>query len=178
MKKKKAFKIVGLFLIILGILIPVISFSRNKLNENREERLLAQKINNNENYFAIIDIPKIKLKKELYEINNIENDVNKNILVHKNSTFPNNIILASHSGNKSNAYFKNLYKLQLKDVVHIYFQNKLYEYIIEEIEDQDKTGNLYIKEEFEERLILITCSKNNNKTQTLYYAKLKSIRDI
>lgn len=175
---KKLIRTIGLLLILLGIIIPISSFSIYKLAKNKEEKLLVKKINNSDEYFAIIDIPKIELKKELYDINNQENNVDKNILVHKSSSFPNNIILASHSGNKSNAYFKNLYKLQYKDVVHIYFQNKLYEYIIEDIEEQDKTGNLYIKEDLKERLILITCTHKNAKTQTIYYAKLKSISDI
>ena len=46
------------------------------------------------------------------------------------------------------------------------------------IEEQNKTGSLYIKENLNERLILITCSKNNSKTQMIYYSNLKSISDI
>lgn len=178
MKKRTIIKVIGLLLIILGILIPLYSFSKNKLDQIKEEKLLVEKIENKKEYFAIIEISKIKLKKELYEINDTRNDVNKNILVHQNSTFPNNIILASHSGNKRNAYFKNLYKLKIGDKLSIYYQNKLYEYIIEDIEEQDKTGSLYLKEDLNERLILITCTKNNNRTQMIYYSKLKSIKDI
>lgn len=173
----KKYKIIGILLILLGVLIPLISFSNNKIEEKRNEKIITKKIANND-YFAIIEIPKIKLKKELYEINDKRNNVNKNILVHEYSIFPSNIILASHSGNRSNAYFKNLYKLQVKDIIKIYYQNKIYEYIIESIEEQNKTGKLYLKEDLSERLIIITCTKNNNKTQMVYYSKLKSISDI
>lgn len=173
----KKYKIIGVLLILLGVLIPLISFSNNKIEEKRNEKTITKKIANND-YYAIIEIPKIKLKKELYEISDKRNDINKNILVHEHSTFPNNIILAGHSGNRNNACFKNLYKLQVKDIVKIYYQNKVYEYIIENIEEQNKTGKLYIKEDLNERLILITCTKNNNKTQMVYYCKLKSISDI
>lgn len=172
----KKYKIIGIILISLGILIPTIYFSSNKIKEKTNEKLIIEKIAKND-YFAIIEIPKINLKKELYEIGDQRNNVDKNILVHKNSIFPKNIILASHSGNRKYAYFKNLYKLKVNEPVKIYYNNQIYEYIVEEIEEQNKTGNLYLKEDLNERLILITCSKNN-KTQVIYYCKLKSISDI
>lgn len=178
MKKQKVFKIISLLLIVVGLLTPIFNFSKNKIDKHIEEKVLAQKIDNKEDYFAIIEVPKINLKKELYDINDKRNNVDKNILVHKTSKFPQNIILASHSGNSKKAFFKNLYKLQIKDSINIFYQNKIYEYIVEDIEEQNKDGELYIKDELYERLILITCSKNNNKTQVIYYSKLRSIKDI
>lgn len=176
-KSKKFSLLISFLLIFIGLIIPLSSFSINKVKEYQEEKILVNKINKNQNYYAIIDIPKIGFKKELYKINDPRNNVNKNILVHKNSIFPSNIILASHSGNSSHAYFKNLFKLKIKDKVKIYYENKIYEYEINEIEEQNKTGKLYLKEDLNERLILITCHKNN-KTQVIYYSNLKSIKDI
>ena len=178
MFKKKKYKLISLLVLITILLIPIINSSIKEFNNHKEEKLLVQKITNKEEYYAILEIPKISLKKEIYSINDKRNDVEKNILVHENSIFPKNIILASHSGNKGNAYFKDLYKLKLKDNITIYYQNKVYKYVIEEIEEQNKTGNLYLKEDLNERIILITCTKNNNKTQMIYYGKLKSISDI
>ena len=178
MFKKKKYKIISLLVILAILLIPIFDSSIKVINKNKEEKLLVQKITNKEEYYAILEIPKINLKKEIYRIDDKRNNVEKNILVHENSIFPKNIILASHSGNKGNAYFKDLYKLKLKDDITIYYQNKVYKYIIEEIEEQNKTGNLYLKEDLNERIILITCTKNNNKTQMIYYGKLKSISDI
>lgn len=178
MFKKKKYKIISLLVLIVILLIPIFNSNIKEINKNKEEKLLVQKITNKEEYYAILEIPKINLKKEIYSICDKRNNVEKNILVHENSNFPKNIILASHSGNRSNAYFKDLYKLKIKDDITIYYQNKVYKYIIEEIEEQNKTGNLYLKEDLSERIILITCTKNNNKTQMIYYGKLKSISDI
>ena len=164
-------------ILLLGILIPLSSFSISKIEDIKENKILVQKIKNNEKYYAIIEIPKIKLQKELNEITDKKNDVNKNILVHKNSKFPDNIILASHSGNNKHAYFKNLYKLKINDHIKIYYDNKIYEYTIQKIEEQNKTGKLYLENQLNERLILITCSQNN-KNQVIYYSKLTSISDI
>ncbi len=178
MFKKKKYKIISLLAILAILLIPIFNSRIKEFNKEKEEKLLVQKITNKEEYYAILEIPKINLKKEIYSTDDKRNDVEKNILVHENSIFPQNIILASHSGNRSNAYFKDLYKLKLKDYIIVYYQNKVYKYIIEEIEEQNKTGNLYLKEDLNERIILITCTKNNNKTQMIYYGKLKSISDI
>lgn len=175
---KKLNKIIGISLVSIGLILPISSFTISKLEEQKEEKILVQKIANNEDYFAILDIPKINLKKELYDLKDARNNVNKNILVHESSNFPKKIILASHSGTGEHAYFKNLYKLKENDIIKIYYQNKIYEYIINEIEEQNKTGKLYLKESYYEKLILITCTKNNNKTQIIYYSNLKSITDV
>ena len=70
-----------------------------------------------------------------------------------------------------------MFKLKKEDIIKIYNQGEVYEYIIEEIEEQNKTGKLYIKNSLDDRLILITCHKNN-KSQVIYYSKLVSIKDI
>lgn len=170
---------ISAILIILSLLLYFNSFTIEKNIEKKakqqEEIILTEKIVQERDYFAILEIPKIAVKKELYKTNDERNDVNHNVYVHPLSKFPNNnhgnFILAAHSGNGKNAYFKDLYKLEINDEVKIYYQNKVYTYQIEEIEYQRKTGELYIKES---NLILITCTKNNKKTQTIYYAKLKN----
>jgi len=172
---------IGVFLIIVSIVISLYTFVKFKINQNNYEVAVNNKLLNND-YYAIIEIPKINLKREIYEIKNINNNVDSNILVHKNSIFPgkakSNVILAAHSGNGKNAYFKNLYKLKTNDTIYLYFNSFKYEYEIQEIEYQNKTGSLYIKEGFDNMITLITCTYNNQNTQTIYYGKLKNIENI
>lgn len=122
-------KIFGLLLIIIAVLIFCCGFTTEKINEKMEEVAIDEKISLNKGYFAILEIPKVSLKKEIYEITDAQNDVNKNILVHSNSIFPGNakstVILAAHSGTGKNAYFKNLYKLKPGDEIYLYYQNKI-----------------------------------------------------
>lgn len=169
--------LVSLVIVFIIVLFFISKDNINKIAEYHENKISEEKIKSKSDYFAIIEIEKINLKKELYEVNNPKNNVDINIFVHKNSIFPNNIILASHSGNGRHAYFKNLFKLKKEDIIKIYNQGKVYKYIIEEIEEQNKTGKLYIKNSLDDRLILITCHKNN-KSQVIYYSKLVSIKDI
>ena len=161
---------------VTGLSIPLgykgLDIAQVVINEKKVTEKLAQN-----NYYAILEIPLINLKKELYPQSSSNNNVNKNVYVHPESIFPNNsnssnIILASHSGNGLNAYFKNLYKLQIGNKVLIYYHDNLYTYEIKEIEYQAKTGSLYLKKEYDNMLTLITCTKNNHETQTIYYASL------
>ncbi len=127
---------------------------------------------------TILEIPKISFKKE-FNKNNTNVDIG--LWVAKESvfpdTFPSSVIIAAHSGNGSNAYFKNLYKLNIKDQVNLYYHNKIYNYEIFEITTEPKTGTLYLKDSYQNLITLITCTKNDNSSQTIYYGTLKSVNN-
>ena len=174
-------KFLGACIILVSIIIPLSTFAMYKIEEKNYAVVLEKHLEEND-YFAILEIESIALKRELYEINSKENNVNKNIFVHKKSIFPDQknsyIILAAHSGNGHNAYFQDLYKLQLKDEIKLYYDNYIWIYEIIDIEYQNKTGILYLKEENEDMITLITCTKNNSTTQTIYYGILKNKEKI
>lgn len=143
-------------------------------------KIMGGTINNNyntksktdNNYLAILNIPKINLYKEFYDYESPLNTVEKNIEVIEKSKMPDikngNLILASHSGNSNIAYFKNLDKLKLKDLIFIHYNGKKYKYIVENIYDVKKTGYIEInRNKNKTTLTLITCKKNTN-LQTVY----------
>ncbi len=84
-----------------------INYSSNKLSINN-----TIKTDNKEEYYGVLEIPKINLKKGFYNINSKLNDVNSNIELLKESVMPDNknstIYLAAHSGNSYLGYFKKL----------------------------------------------------------------------
>ena len=137
--------------------------------------------NNNqilENYIAYLRIPKIELNRGFYNITSTLNNVNKNIYVHPASTFPNdasgnNLILASHSGSSSISYFKKLYKLELEDDIYLEYNGKTYHYKIKNIYTVSKDGTvaLRVKQDVS-TLSLITCTKGDSKTQTIYISEI------
>lgn len=125
----------------------------------------------------IIEIEKINLKQEFYPQDKEKNNVDKNIQVIETSTMPNiingNLILASHSGNSSIAYFKNLDKIKVNDIVYIYYKEKKYKYIIYDIYEVEKNGYVEIKRRKDKTTItLITCKKGTNK-QLVYIGYLE-----
>ncbi len=124
----------------------------------------------------ILEIPKINLKQEFYPNNPEKNNVDKGLQVIETSKMPNikgsNLIIASHSGNSSIAYFKNLDKLNINDTAYIHYKNKTYRYVIKNIYDVEKTGYINIqRDKTKQTLTLITCKKNTNK-QTVFIGYL------
>lgn len=190
--KNKIQLIIGLILIISGLilyLMPYIKTEQNKKIENSKikEYIKGININNNEveeqtsinnevktnkdiNYFMILEIPKINLKKGLYSINSKYNKVDYGIEVLKESEMPNkegsNLILASHSGNSRIAYFKHLNRLIIGDKVYIYYDGIKYEYKISDFYQKEKDGTISIDSSKDTRIILITCV--DNEKQLIY----------
>lgn len=152
------------------------------INDNQEQPVIEpDKGNNNqivENYIAYLRIPKIELNRGFYNTTSTLNNVNKNIYVHPASTFPNdvsgnNLILASHSGSSSISYFKKLYKLELEDDVYLEYNGKTYHYKIKNIYTVPKDGTVALRVKQDVSTIsLITCTKGDSKTQTIYICEL------
>lgn len=179
MKKNRIF---GILFLCFGIFFLLCGFVREKVHVFVETKAIQEKIVQKQDYFAILEIPQIHLKKELYSIDDKRNQVDQNIFVHENSVLPkngtSNLILAGHSGTGKHAYFKDLYRLKVGDIVKLYYEGHLYHYQIKEIEYQEKTGELYLKNEFSDMITLITCTYQDKRTQTIYYAKLEKIEII
>jgi len=146
---------------------------------NNQEIKQEEKQNNTqkkEDYFAILEIPKINLFRGFYNINSRLNNVNKNIQILKESTMPNvnnsNLILVAHSGNSKVSFFKNLYKLSIDDTAIIYYENNTYNYNLIDIYEIEKNGTFTITQNNSDTLTLITCKPKTNK-QIVFVFKLK-----
>ena len=146
------------------------------IEEEKENELKVQEQRKTINYVGIIEIPKINLKKGLVNKNSKNNNVDKTIMTLKETTYPDDnsishIILASHSGNCSVCYFKNLYKLNINDDVYFYYKGNKYIYNISNKYEIDKTGKMEYKYANNSNIVLITCIRGTNK-QIVYIADL------
>ena len=193
----KYVKNVGLILVILGhyyfcsyVLEEVhemknyepkieISYKTNNTDDKniKEEKQTVEntlKVNTSNDYLAVIEIPKISLRRYLYDVNSKQNDVDKNIEVLKNSDMPSvkggNLILAGHNGNTSVGHFKNLHKLVINDEIIIYYNNIKYVYKVSKIYDVLKTGTVAIKRDKSQNTVtLITCLGNDRQLVVICY---------
>ena len=142
--------------------------------EQREE--IKTQTNYNIPYTAILEIPKISLKRGVVDSTKNFKSINYAISVDNSSQYPNekgNFILYAHSGNSSIAYFKNLYNVQMNDDVFVYYNGVKYHYIIYEKYNIKKTGKASIIKSKEEKYItLITCDKNKKNEQIVILGKL------
>ena len=134
-------------------------------------------------YIGYLEIPKINLKKGFLDVNDKDNDVEKNIYVAPNSSYPDvskgNLIIAAHSGTGWKAFFNDLYKLEKGDSLYITYKSKKYIYKIDNIYKQNKSGKISIYRDYEKTtLTLVTCTNNDSKTQTVYIAYLVETQDI
>ncbi len=131
---------------------------------------------NNSYYIGTLEIPKISFKRGFVSKTSKFNDVNKNITILESSNYPDqkkgNFIIAAHSGNSKIAYFANLYKLAENDIAIVFYKNKKYTYQIVNIYTQPKIGKVTIYRNREKDVLtLITCTKDDSKSQTIYIAE-------
>lgn len=131
----------------------------------------------NTDYFGYIEIPKINLTQGLVKLDSKRNNVNKNIQTIYPSDYPDvvngNLILAAHSGSSSISYFKKLYLLNNNDQVNVIYNNEKYIYNITNIYTVPKNGKVAVYRDADKTtLTLITCTKNDDTTQTVYISEL------
>ncbi len=131
-------------------------------------------------YIGYLSIPKINLNKGFVDKRSTENDVEKNIMVIEGSTYPNvergNFILAGHSGTGWKAFFNELYRLNIGDEVYVTYKGKKYTYKFTNIYKQQKTGKIAIYRNYDKTtLTLVTCTNNDETTQTIYIAELEKV---
>lgn len=192
MEKGKSRLVNGKFFIILGFIL-VFGYLVYSLSINLNEQIKINKVINNIdtdshvlneestkkkiylNYIAVLEIPKINLRKGLYNYNSIYNDVDKNIEILDNSKMPNKensiLILASHSGNSSVSYFKNLDKLLNEDSVIVYYNNVKYYYRIIDFYLEKKNGYISMPYFNDGKYIILTTCKDS-LNQLVYIGKL------
>ena len=133
-------------------------------------------------YIGTLEIPKIGLSKGFVDINDPDNTIDKNISIIKPSSYPNvdkgNFIIAAHSGNSYIGFFNQLYQLNKGDIANVYYNNIKYTYTIVNIYTQPKTGKINIYRDMNKTtLTLVTCTNNDDTTQTIYIAELTNTQN-
>lgn len=154
---------------------PSKEHSKNYKENNQNEEKKDNKIK----YSSVIEIPKIGLKKGLYDINSKYNNISYNIQILSDSDMPDvnrgNFILAGHNGNSSISYFDKLDKLSLGDSIYIYYDGIKYEYLLDNYYTIDKTGIANIVRDYGKSTItLITCKRGTKDKQMIFIGYLKN----
>lgn len=129
-------------------------------------------------YLGILKIDKIGLEQGFYDKDNQYNNIKYNVTLLDVSNYPDekngNTILIAHSGSSHIGYFKNLYQLANGDIAAVVYKGKTYIYKIVSIYTDTKDGDVTIyRNKNKTTLTLITCTKNDETTQTIYIAELQ-----
>lgn len=193
MKKRNIKIMIGISLIFVGVLIGIYNYYKmintNNLEEkslevffedvpnSKEKKSSKSKDKNIINYVAVLEIPKIDIKRGLVDPDSSQNNVSQNIEIlepvempsKENGTF----ILASHSGSSRVAFFDRLNELQKGDSVLIYYNSIKYHYIIDTYYEENKTGKITINKTKNKNVIVLTsCKKGTTKKQLIYIGYL------
>lgn len=128
-------------------------------------------------YLGVLEIPKIGLKRGFYNIGSRYNNIQYNVTMVSGSTLPDvvngNLILMAHSGDAYISYFAYLYRLNIGDYAYVTYNGRKYQYQIVNIYEVPKNGIVRIKRNYNRTsLTMITCTKDNDYTQTVYISEL------
>lgn len=149
----------------------------NNLPEDNKEVVQPQQTIDYSKYLGVLEIPKIGLKRGFYNIGSRYNNIQYNVTLVEGSTMPDvangNLILMAHSGWAAISYFEYLYNLSLGDYAYVTYNGTKYAYKLVNVYDVAKTGKVKIVRSYEKTtLTLITCTRNNDKAQTVYILEL------
>lgn len=137
----------------------------------------------NNDFIMILEIPKLNLKKGIYNFKSKYNSVDYGIELLTNSKMPtensSTLFLASHSGSSAISYFHNLKNLIKEDLVKIYYQQNIYLYQIEKVVEINKNGYMmYPIDNENNQIALITCHEKDKNKQIVYIGNLTKIMKI
>ena len=164
----------------------VFNSSGSSVETTEEENIITDSNNDTSKkydvnqYVGYLEIPKINFNKGFYPKESEQNNVDKNLLLVKEASYPDvaqgNLIIAGHSGTAWNSFFNDLYKLSVGDTAKVKFQGKTYTYKFVNIYKASKTGTISIyRNSKRTTLTLVTCTNNDSTTQTIYIGELESV---
>lgn len=131
-------------------------------------------------YIGYLSVPDVGIKRGFVDVNSKYNSVGYNVMVIDGSEMPNkdkgNLILAAHRGNSSVSFFDKLYKLNDNAKAYVTYEGKVYEYVLVNRYLEPKDGELsIIRNPDVTTLTLITCTRNDKTTQTVFIFELVSV---
>ena len=155
----------------------IIETPKEKENENIQKEEKKVKKESKYIYEAVLEIPKINLRKGLVKSTKNFDSINYAVSIDEHSIYPNeigNFILYAHSGNSSISYFDNLKYLDINDEIKIYYKGKWYFYNVLKKYEIDKNGMLSIYNDgISKYITLTTCSQENKNKQIVILGKQK-----
>ena len=130
-------------------------------------------------YKAILEIPKLNLKRGFYDSSSNLNQVDKNITLLEppklNDLEENLVVIAAHSGSSRVSFFHNLGIVDINDNTYIYFAGQKYNYQVVNKYETAKDGTLEIYNNDKGYLYLTTCSETDKTKQLVLEEKLVSV---
>ncbi len=159
-------------IILLLLIVASLGVTKDNNEEIIENVGISETVKNP--YIGYLVIDKIKMKLGFYDLDNSRNNVDYNIEVLKQSK-EGRLIIAGHSGTGKVSFFNDLIFLKKGDEIKIIYQDKEYKYQVTDIYKEIKDGDINIKQNPQEKiLILTTCDQIERGKQLVIKAILIS----
>lgn len=162
--------------------VPIVDNKNDTNNDVVEEKPTTSTEKNEvvidyNKYYGVLEIPRIGLKRGFYNLDSKYNSIEYNVAMVFGSSMPDvergNLILMAHSGDSYISYFAYLYRLKVGDYAYVTYKGIKYKYSITNIYNVPKNGTVAIDRNYEKTtLTLITCTKDDDSSQTVYIAEL------
>ena len=157
--------------------VPEEEIVNNTVVEQPTTNSEKNEVINYDKYYGVLEIPRISLKSGFYNLDSKYNNIEYNVAMVEGSTMPDvvngNLILMAHSGTAYIAYFEYLYMLNIGDYAYVTYNGVKYKYRFVNSYQVEKNGNVEIIRNYDKTtLILITCTNDNDSSQTVYIAEL------
>ncbi len=154
------------FYLLISCISSYAVYTSSNIDYSKINKKEETKIEKAENYIMKIEIPSINLSGKIYSKDSKENNIDKNIVIMDDSSFPDEdggiVIIGAHSGIGKIAYFKNLDKIKIKDNIDLIYNNKKYTYTVNKIYLDSKDGSIVINNYTNSnKLYLYTCNPND-----------------
>ena len=157
--------------------VPEEEIVNNTVVEQPATNSEKNEVINYDKYYGVLEIPRISLKRGFYNLDSKYNNIEYNVAMVEGSTMPDvvngNLILMAHSGTAYIAYFEYLYMLNIGDYAYVTYNGVKYKYRFVNSYQVEKNGNVEIIRNYDKTtLTLITCTNDNDSSQTVYIAEL------
>lgn len=157
--------------------VPEEEIVNNTVVEQPTTNSEKNEVINYDKYYGVLEIPRISLKRGFYNLDSKYNNIEYNVAMVEGSTMPDvvngNLILMAHSGTAYIAYFEYLYMLNIGDYAYVTYNGVKYKYRFVNSYQVEKNGNVEIIRNYDKTtLTLITCTNDNDSSQTVYIAEL------
>lgn len=161
----------------------VISEELDEIDEEITEEVIEETSTEDrrDNYIGYLEVPDVKIKRGFVALDSKYNSVGYNVMLIEGSEMPDvkngNLILAAHRGNSSVSFFDKLYKLKTGAEANVTYNGKVYTYKLKYTYTVPKVGKITISRNGDvNTLTLITCTRNDKKTQTVFIFELESVK--
>lgn len=137
---------------------------------------ISNKIEVKEEPIMILEIPQIDFKGNIYNIDSELNDIDKNIVIMKDSDMPDEknslLIIGGHSGYGKYAYFNNLKKLNINDEILFTYKNKKYKYEIINYYLDSKDGSIVVNNYKDKNIVILYTCYTDKKNYLVYVGEM------